>query len=143
MNIDKFKHQHVAILRDIATLRQLVHGGIDANAEQIAARLIGMSGNIKLHLAVEDRVLYPVLRTSADAALARMSLLYQGEMADIVAAYLDFAATWQSAAQVRANAEQFRADANNVLRTLHQRMQKEDHEFYPAIEMIEGERRAA
>lgn len=143
MNIDKFKHQHLDILDDIAALRQLVHAGIEANADGIAARIIAMSGNIKLHLAVEDKVLYPALRTSGDAGLARMSNLYQLEMNGIVAAYLAFATQWSSAARLLAAPERFRAEANAVLRNVYQRMKKEDHEFYPAVEALEAERLAA
>jgi hemerythrin-like domain-containing protein len=143
VNIDKFKHQHEDILADIAALRQLVHGGIEANAERIAARIIAMSGNIKLHLAVEDKVLYPTLRSSGDAALARMSNLYQLEMNGIVAAYMAFATTWNAASHLLAAPEQFRAEANTVLRKVYERMKKEDHEFYPAVEALEAERLAA
>jgi iron-sulfur cluster repair protein YtfE (RIC family) len=143
MNIDKFKQQHIAIVDDIAALRQLVHGGIEANAARIAARIVGMSGNIKLHLAVEDRMLYPTLRASGNTVIARMSNLYQLEMDGIVAAYMTFAAKWNTAAHLLADPEQFRNEANSVLRTLFERMKKEDHEFYPAIEALEGERLAA
>ena len=143
MNIDKFKHQHEDILADIAALRRLVHGGIEANGERIAARIIAMSGNIKLHLAVEDKVLYPTLRGIGDAAVARMSNLYQLEMNGIVAAYMGFATTWNSAARLLAAPEQFRADANTVLRQVHDRIKKEDHEFYPAVEALEAGRLAA
>eukprot|EP01034_Spumella_vulgaris_P040687 gene40687-50342_t len=58
MNIDKFKHQHEDILADIAALRRLVQGGIEANAERIAARIIAsnlyqleMNGIVSSYLA--------------------------------------------------------------------------------------------
>ena len=143
MNIDKFKHQHEDILADIAALRQLVRGGIEGNAERIAARIIAMSGNIKLHLAVEDKVLYPTLSGCGDAALARMSHLYQLEMNGIVAAYMAFATTWNSAAHLLAAPEKFRAEANGVLRRVYERIKKEDLEFYPAAEALAAERLAA
>jgi len=143
MNIDKFKHQHEDILADIAALRQLVHGGIEGNAERIAGRIIAMSGNIKLHLAVEDKVLYPTLAGCGDAALARMSHLYQLEMNGIVAAYMAFATTWNSAAHLLAAPEKFRAEANGVLRRVYERIKKEDLEFYPAAEALAAERLAA
>ncbi len=54
MNIDKFKHQHLDILRSIDLLRQLTHAGVEHNAAEIAQRIVAMSSTIKLHLAVED-----------------------------------------------------------------------------------------
>ena len=57
MNIDRFKHEHVDILASIATLRRLTQAGVTGNAVQIAQSVVAMSSLIKLHLAVEDRVL--------------------------------------------------------------------------------------
>lgn len=134
MNIDKFKHQHVTILDDIGALRGLVQAGIRAHASDIAQRIIAMSGTIKLHLAVEDRTLYPALESCGDAQLARMSALYRGEMKGIHDAYLAFAAKWNNAHRLEEDGETFRAEANAVLKLLYERMKKEDREFYPAIE---------
>lgn len=136
MNIDKFKHQHVDILNGITGLRQLVQDGIEAHAADIAQQVIAMSGVIKLHLAVEDRTLYPALQAGGDAALARMSNLYQGEMEGIVGAYLAFAHKWNTAAHLLAAPEDFRREANVVLRTVYERIKKEDREFYSAIEAL-------
>lgn len=134
MNIDKFKHEHVVILDSIAALRALTQAGISEHAGDIAARIIAMSGTIKLHLAAEDRNLYPALEGSGDAALARLSRHFRVEMAGISDAYLAFAAKWNVAHKLQEAPEQFRAEANSVLRTLYERMKKEDRDFYPAIE---------
>lgn len=134
MNIEKFKHQHVDILTCIADLRRLVREGIQQNCEEIAGTIISMSSTIKLHLAVEDRLLYPVLQSANNPALARMGQRFQDEMTGIALAYLDFSKRWNMASTVAQHAEEFRADANGVLKTLYERMRKEDTEFYPAIE---------
>ena len=39
-----------------------------------------------------------------------------------------------TADSVRRNAEGFRSEANVVLRRVFERMQREDHDFYPRIE---------
>jgi len=134
MNIDKFKHQHIDILGAIAALRTLVQTGIEDHAAEIAQRIVAMSGLIKLHLAVEDKVLYPALEASDNTALARMSRHYRDEMDGISGAYLAFAGKWNTPRQLHDQPEAFRAEANQVLKTLYERMKKEDREFYPAIE---------
>ena len=136
MNIDKFKHQHVDILEGIAALRRATQAGISTNATDIARLIVRMSSTIKLHLAVEDQVLYPALRNGADARLASMGQKFQAEMGAIAAAYMGFAARWNQAAKVSGDPEGFRADANAVLKVLHARMQKENTVFYPAIEAL-------
>lgn len=136
MNIDKFKQQHVDILGNIAGLRQLVKDGIIENADKISKLIISMSSIIKLHLAVEDSVLYPALQNENNAAVARMGKHFQSEMEAIAAAYLNFARTWNNVASVSRDPEGFRADANIVLKVLHARMSKENTIFYPAIEAL-------
>ena len=87
-----------------------------------------------LHLAVEDQALYPSLQRGGDADLARLGRKYQAEMAPLAQAYDAFVRRWNTAQHLREDADGFRADANDVLRRLHERMQRENLEFYPRIE---------
>lgn len=134
MNINKFKHQHVEILGGIAALRTLSQAGITQNAQAIAARIVALSSVVRLHLSVEDRVLYPQIEALGDANLRQMSRAYQTEMAGIASSYMDFASRWNTAARVLAEPEAFRQDANVVLKRVFDRMQRENREFYPAVE---------
>lgn len=134
MNIDKFKHQHVDILRRIAALRELTHAGVARNAEAIAQGLVAMSAVIKLHLSVEDQALYPALQRGDDAELARLGQRFQVEMGPIAAAFDQFARRWNTAQRLREDEAGFRAAANDVLRRVHERMRHEDCDFYPRVE---------
>jgi len=136
MNIDKFKHQHVNILGSIATLRRLAHAGVAHNATEIARLVVAMSSTIKLHLAVEDQALYPALQRGSNAELARMGQQYQRDMGPIAQAYEAFARRWNRPESVRRDEQGFRDDANQVLRMVHERMQRENHDFYPRIEAL-------
>ena len=136
MNIDKFKHQHLDIIACIAALRKASQAGVKENAEEIARLIISMSSTIKLHLAVEDQVLYPALRSGNNAVLARMGQKFQDEMGAIATAYMGFAERWNQANRVAQDPDGFRSDANTVLKTVHARMQKENTVFYPAIEAL-------
>lgn len=136
MNIDKFKHQHESILGSIDALRSLSRAGIACNAEAIARKIVSMSSTIKLHLAVEDKALYPALQRGSNAELARMGAEYQKEMGAIAQAYDAFARRWNQPARLRQNEEGFRQDANQVLRMVHARMQRENHDFYPRVEAL-------
>ncbi|MDF3822987.1 hemerythrin domain-containing protein [Leptospira sp. 96542] len=134
MNLDKYKHQHVSILDSIQHLRELAHAGIQEHADEIARGIVSMSSIIKLHLAVEDRALYPALQNSGDAELARMGQRYQHEMGTIAQEYDTFSRRWNQAWALRQDPEAFRRDANHVLRMVYERMQKENRDFYPRIE---------
>lgn len=136
MNIDKFKHQHVSILGSIAALRSLAHAGVAHNAAEIARLIVAMSSTIKLHLAVEDQALYPALQRGNNPELARMGQQYQRDMGPIAQAYEAFARRWNLAESLRRDEQGFRDDANRVLRLVHERMQRENHDFYPRIEAL-------
>lgn len=136
MNIDKFKQQHLAILAAIDDLRQLARGGVAAQAQAIAAHIVAMSGLIKLHLAVEQRYLYPAAQACGVATVARLGRQYESEMHGIAGAYLDFAGRWNTPVRLEAEPEVFRSEANTVLHALYQRMRREDHDLYPAIESL-------
>lgn len=136
MNIDKFKQQHIDIIKCISDLRMLSRNGVSENAAEISQLIISMSSMIRLHLAVEDNTLYPALKASDNSPLAKMGEKFQDEMGSIASAYLSFARKWNTAANLRQNPEGFRADANNVLKLLYDRMRQEDVEFYPAIEAL-------
>lgn len=136
MNIDKFKHQHVKIYECINTLREHALSGVVENAREIARAVVSMSSLIKLHLSVEDTVLYPALRSSTSRSIAKLGDQYQEDMKVIARNYEEFARKWNTAANVANNPDGFRADANIVLKRLHARIRQEDLNFYPAIESI-------
>lgn len=136
MDIDRFKHQHVDILERIDALRALVRNGIEKNAQFIAQQVHDLGTVVKLHLAIEDRILYPAVRKAKEAKIAAMGDVYQEEMKGIANTYIRFTAKWSDAARVAEEAEGFRADANIVLKSVYQRMQRENREFYPAIEQM-------
>jgi hypothetical protein len=136
MDISKFKHQHLEIRRCISELRHHSKAGIAAHAAEIARLVNQMSSVIKLHLAAEDRGLYPALRASGNRDAASLGDRYQQEMSGIVPRYMEFARKWITAAQVRGDPEGFRADANRVLKALHDRVNREDRDFYPVVEQM-------
>lgn len=134
MNIEKLKHQHVDILGNISALRLLVQAGVAQNAAHIAGLIVSMSSTIKLHLAIEDQALYPALQRGANPELARLGHQYQKDMGPIAQAYDAFTRRWNRPESVRHNEQDFRDDANRVLRMVFERMQRENLDFYPRIE---------
>ena len=136
MDISRFKQQHVQILDGIAELRNLAHAGIAGNAEAIARKVDQLSQVVTRHLAVEDRILYPAVQKANTPELARMGENYQNEMQGIANAYIAFSRRWSDAKALRDTPEAFRREANTVLKTVFTRMQKENHEFYPAVEAM-------
>ena len=138
MNIDRFKHEHIDILTQIDKLRTLSHAGPVEQAAQIARGIVAISSTIRLHLAVEDRMLYPALQAGSNAELARLGAQFQQEMGEIASRFMLFVRRWNTAERIAADPEGFRAEANVALRSVYERMRREDRDFYPRIEAEEA-----
>ena len=136
MDIDRFKDQHVDILQRIEALRRLAHSGIMSNAHSIAQQIKDLGKVVTLHLAIEDRILYPAVQKANNAGIAAMGSAYQEEMKGIANRYIRFTQQWSDPTRLAAEPDAFRAAANTVLKDVYQRMQRENREFYPAIERM-------
>ncbi|MBV8624162.1 MAG: hemerythrin domain-containing protein [Herbaspirillum sp.] len=133
MNLDKYRREHADILDHVQQLKALSAQGIATQAAALARVVIAMSSVIKLHLSVEDRFLYPALQ-QADARLADKARQYQEEMKGISSEYGQFSRRWNDAQRIAEQPELFRSEANRVLKTLFERIVRENREFYPMIE---------
>jgi hypothetical protein len=123
-------------MNGIHELRKLIATGIEHNAGAITQLLRTMSATIKLHLAVEDRVVYPAFANSGRGELAALGRFYQEEMGDLSRAYSEFALRWNLPNRVAADPEGFRAEANAVFKALFLRTRREESELYPAFSRL-------
>lgn len=133
MDIKKFRHDHSEILSHIHALRMLVKLGIADNATAIAKLIVTISSTIKLHLAVEDRVVYPAFAASRDPDIAAKGARFQSEMGEISARYMTFAGNWNTPFKIAGAPEDFREQANAVFKALFDRTQRENEELYPVL----------
>ena len=137
MNIEKFRKEHVDLMAAVTSLREWVQHGVGEQAEAIHRQLSAMNSAIKLHLAAEDRMLYPALAKAADPVVARTGRQFQEEMGGLAAAYMASAARSSLAAKIAADPQGFRDDANGVFKALHLRVQRENRELYPLAEQLQ------
>lgn len=137
MNVDKFKRQHTEIMEAIAELRSLIKAGIGKYAPQIAEQITSMSTIINLHLLIEDKVLYPILKKSENPVYRELGRRYQSEMDGLAGAYTKFAEKWSSPGEIAEDIDGFKSEANLVFKALHDRIEKENAELYPALELIQ------
>lgn len=135
MNIDRFKKHHLAIRRQISNIREQTRPGIAENAHGIAHSITALRGQVKLHLHLEDEILYPQIEECADPATAQMAKRYRTDMKPLTQKFAEFTNTWTESS-IKSDPEGFRASANIVLKALHQRIEHEDREFHPRIEAL-------
>lgn len=136
MNMDRYHHDHAAILRQIGALRALSQAGIGENADHISAAIVDTASLIKFHLAAEEQVLYPRLARSGMPEVESLSTRYQAEMRGLAGAFGSFVERWRVPARLQGDPDGFRHDANTVLKALYERLCREDRELYPAAAQL-------
>ncbi len=136
MNIERLMNDHREIMAHVDELRELVQDGIGENAAAIARLVVTMSSVVKLHLATEDRVLYPAYLSSKDSSVSNIAQMFQKEMGDLASAYLEFVGRWSRPSKVSGDPAGFKADANNIFKALHYRIQRENKELYPLSDRL-------
>ena len=136
MYINRLKQDHDVFLAFVTKLRNLAQAGVLQNSGAICEIINGISSRIKVHLAIEDRILYPELLKSSDPAIANISKVFQSEMNGIAAAYTEFARKWNNSSRVAANPDEFKKEADAIFEALHARIQRENKELYPLAERV-------
>jgi len=135
MNLDRYHEHHAEIHGLLGDLhRRLQPGSFDAlGARQL---LVTLGARLNIHLAFEDRALYPTLLKSPDAAVREKTLAYMGEVGGLKEAMGAHLKRWLSTTGVLAEPEAFRTGTLGFLRALERRLQAEDQDFYPFIEKL-------
>ncbi len=136
MNTSRIKSDHEALYAGMGELRRLVQAGVTGNAEALFAELKKLDATIKLHLAIEDRMLYPALAGASDPQVAAVGKRFQHEMGGLAAAYEDFARRWDGATRIAAAPGPFGREAMALLDALHARIRHEDRELLPLAESL-------
>lgn len=96
--------------------------------------LARLTGILRIHLALEDEIIYPALRNSPDPQMGAIGQRYWDEMGGLADTFLDFVDRWKRADAVLANPDGFRSESADVFKALEERIAREDREVYPLAE---------
>jgi len=136
---DNFRKQHVEILSAAREINALLSDDLSAEgAATIRPLLSKLAGLVTLHLAMEDRSLYPTLAAHPDATVRATAKRYSDEMAPIAAVFADYMKNWQTTMQMRADPAGFAAASKAVFNALSKRIHFEHKELYPAFDQLEA-----
>jgi hypothetical protein len=133
--IENLTRQHKELVRTATEM----FGWLDAKklrargASDVHRALSSLSGILKVHLAMEDRSLYPHLVNHRDVALRNLATRFLDERAALRQSYEDYKGRWSSAAAIEAGAEKFIDETRLILGMLWNRMKMEDDVLHPEI----------
>jgi hypothetical protein len=132
-----FREQHEEILEIVRNIEaELVMDKLKKNPSNVLRMFAGFSGKLKIHLAMEDKGLYPMLAQHADQSIRLLGENYSKEMTTITDAYLKFSQQWLSPTAIEKDPSGFMAATRKVFGLLGKRIEKENRELYTALEKI-------
>jgi hypothetical protein len=132
-----YRQQHAAILELLHQLEtNLTPVKLKEDSTE-AWRILGdLSGKIVVHLAGEDRWLYPELRSCGDVGAENMATSFAAEMGHIAERFKAYATQWLAPNAMRDEPQQFIDETREIARTLHDRMRREHTELYALADRL-------
>lgn len=130
--LTNYTEKHKEIMDDATAILKLLEPGPGVkDADEVRKLLSFLAGKLKVHLAAEDRFLYPMLLESNDAAVRKTAEAFVKEMGGIYGSFSDFLNRWPSGAAIREKDDIFSAEMKKMIQSLAERIHREDSELYP------------
>lgn len=130
--------QHDAAIKLVADIHALADRlGEEGVPYQLGMLLARLTGTLRIHLAQEDKTLYPHMIASADREVSDTALAFKEEMGGLSRAFGEFAERWNSAGRIAADPQGYRAESRAILDTLVDRIARENALLYALADAID------
>lgn len=130
-----YRDEHAAIAALIKDFEALLDvNKLQTQAQECRKILSGLGGKLRIHLANEDRLLYPNAAKSQDPAVRTMAERFQREMGPLATTFKSFSDRWLIPKDIAAKASEFITESRTVMAALKERVRRENTEFYAALD---------
>lgn len=134
MYMEQLKEHHQKLWALVHSLQSYkTSEDVRLNAREISSVISKMSGILNVHLASEDKYLYPALQKNSDPAIRQTAMRFANEMGSLSTVYAAYRDKCMLASQIAENPEGFLTETSGILSALTTRFQKEDNDLYPLI----------
>ncbi len=107
---------------------------VSSQAELSRKTLARLAGILKVHLAMEDQVLYPQMLQNEDPGVRATALEYQTTMGELSPKFNAFYTKWNQRNAMEMDYEGFRAEWAIISHALNARMSLEDKNLYDLVD---------
>ncbi|HEU4851244.1 MAG TPA: hemerythrin domain-containing protein [Telluria sp.] len=136
---DTFRKHHDEILGIAREINGQLGSTIDDNtAEAIRKLMARLNGLVTLHLAMEDKALYPALLAHSDASVKDTARRFSDEMGSVAEAFVGYMKSWSTSAQIKANPVGFTTESKAIFNALSKRIHRENVELYVLLDAVEA-----
>ena len=136
MRTSTLRRQHQAAIDLIERLRSAARSPGVLDAVVLTDLLAKLAGLLRIHFAMEDRVLYPAMLACPDDRTSRTAKAFQSEMGGISAAFAAFMDRWRARATIQSDPSIFIDECHPILAALVERIEREDHELYTLADVM-------
>ncbi len=131
----KLRDDHDALLKLISLFRDILRQPVAPAGIDLVNFRSAFSKELLAHLTREDWLLYPSLLQSSDKLIASTAQTFMDEMGGLLAAYKTWSGDWPTE-RIIADWQTFAAETSAVLDALGERIDRENNELYPLVEIV-------
>lgn len=132
-----FRDQHDDLLKAASKLKaELNADKLGRDAVPAKSALAQLLGKLSVHLAMEDKSLYPQLLKHSDQRVQTTASRFVSEMGAIGKVLGDYQKAWPSDAAIQQNPRGFVQQTGTILEALGRRIEKENSELYKMVDSL-------
>jgi len=134
-NVTTFKTAHTEILGLVGEIAKYLDSEtkVSEGAADIRSYLSQIAGKLSVHLAMEDKFLYPKLMESEDPTISGTAKKFADEMSGVADVFKAYSSKWQEKAISDSPAE-FIAATNGLFAAVGSRIEREEKELYVLLD---------
>ena len=130
MYMEILKDHHDSIGKLIASIDRMdTAEKVERGASDLSSAISRLAGLISVHLAAEDKFLYPNLSKSSNEKLREMSKTFEKEMGGLAKAFMAYKEDWMTPTKIKDNPAACLAATQATIGALKKRLAREDKEL--------------
>ncbi len=134
----RYRAQHAELLTLADQITALIgDGDLAVSAAAVRSLVSVLAGKLSIHLAMEDKRLYPSLMAHNDPDVRALATRYAEEMGSLADDFTQFNRRWLTATQIEKASTEFIADATQIVAAMRTRIEKENDGLYKLVDQIE------
>jgi iron-sulfur cluster repair protein YtfE (RIC family) len=133
---DNLRRQHKELMEIVTEITShLIPDKLAKDATYVSGLLLELAEDLRVHLAREDKALYPALFRHPDKMISKLAKDYLDEMGGISDAFESYLTRWPHAMVIQDDANHFINQTRGIFESLSNRINKEDNVLYPLLEV--------
>lgn len=134
---DNLRKQHEEMVSIVSRMSAILNRErLSKDATEVRSLLSQLAGKVNIHLAMEDKALYPHLLGHSDEKVKNMARNYMAEMGDIGNTFKGYITKWPDPVSIQHDPDLFIKETKAVVDVLSRRIDKENRELYPVVDSL-------